>query len=325
MSQPLRQIKNRIRTVENVKKVMNAIEMVSVAKLNGINRLLGPIIPYSSRLESMLCGLISSQEKFRNPFFDTFDCACFDVAQHPSKHPEQVEGQYQPRAHASLQAGVRRGVEKQVNARALALCVITSDNGLCGMYNYNVARAAEEFIEKNGKENVKLIVLGKKGLVYFRNRGYKIPHIFIDLHGRYNKAVFDEINSLLTDLFLKNEAGGVYVARTRIKKGMGQKVLIEKFLNIEMPAVRRKQYIIEPDFNAVLDDLVPRYIAAKWKLIVLEALAAEHAARSISMKAATDNAKELLESLVLSRNKIRQTGITADIMEIISAAEALKG
>lgn len=284
MSQPLRQIKNRIRAVENVKKVMNAIEMVSVAKLNGINRLLGHIIPYSSRLESMLCGLISSQEKFRNPFF-----------------------------------------EKQVNARALALCVITSDNGLCGMYNYNVARAAEEFIEKNGKENVKLIVLGKKGLVYFRNRGYKIPHIFIDLHGRYNKAVFDEINSLLTDLFLKNGAGGVYVAWTRIKKGMGQKVLIEKFLNIEMPAVRRKQYIIEPDFNAVLDDLVPRYIAAKWKLIVLEALAAEHAARSISMKAATDNAKELLESLVLSRNKIRQAGITADIMEIISAAEALKG
>ncbi len=308
MSQPLRHIKNRIRTVENVKKVMNAIEMVSVSKLNSINRLLAPILPYSSRLESMLHDLISSEEEFHNPFFDTFDSA-----------------QYQPRANASLQAGVRRGVEKRNDVRASALCVITSDNGLCGMYNYNVARAAEEFVEKKGRDNVKLIVLGKKGLAHFRNRGYKIPYIFIDLHGRYNKAVFDEINSLLTDLFLKNEVGEVYVAYTRIKRGMGQKVSVEKFLNIETLEAKHEQYIVEPEFNAVLGDLVPRYIAAKWKLIVLEALAAEHTARSISMKAATDNAKELLESLVLARNKIRQAGITADIMEIISAAEALKG
>ncbi|MDP3789721.1 MAG: ATP synthase F1 subunit gamma [Candidatus Omnitrophota bacterium] len=284
MSQPLRQIKNRIRTVENVKKVMNAIEMVSVAKLNSINRLLAPILPYTSRLESMLHDLISSEGEFRSPFF-----------------------------------------EKRNDARVSALCVITSDNGLCGMYNYNVARAAEEFIEKKGRDNVKLIVLGKKGLAHFRNRGYKIPHIFIDLHGRYNKPVFDEINSLLTDLFLKNEAGEVYVAYTRIKKGMGQKVSVEKFLNIEAPGAGHEQYIVEPEFNAVLSDMVPRYIAAKWKLIVLEALAAEHTARSISMKAATDNAKELLESLVLARNKIRQAGITTDIMEIVSAAEALKG
>jgi len=284
MSQPLRQIKNRIRTVENVKKVMNAIEMVSVAKLNGINRLLAPIVPYSSRLESMLYDLISSQEEFHNPFF-----------------------------------------EKRNDVRASALCVITSDNGLCGMYNYNVSRAAEEFVEKNGRDNVKLIVLGKKGLAYLRNRGYKIPYIFIDLHGRYNKAVFDEISSLLTDLFLKNEVNEVYVAHTRVKKGVTQKVSVDKFLNIEAPKARQKQYIIEPKFNVVLEKIVPRYVATKWKLIILEALAAEHTARSISMKAATDNARELLESLVLVRNKIRQAGITADIMEIVSAAEALKG
>jgi len=284
MSQPLRQIKNRIRTVENVKKVMNAIEMVSVAKLNGINRLLGPIVPYSSRLESMLYDLISSQEELHNPFFE--------------KRPEN---------------------------RASALCVITSDNGLCGMYNYNIVRAAEEFIEKNGRDNVKLIVLGKKGLAYLRNRGYKIPYIFIDVHGRYNEAVFDEISSLLTSLFLKNEVGEVYVAHTRVKKGVAQKVSVDKFLNIKAPKVRHEQYIIEPEFSVVLEKIVPRYIATKWKLIILEALAAEHTARSISMKAATDNARELLESLVLSRNKIRQAGITADIMEIVSAAEALKG
>lgn len=284
MSQPLRQIKNRIRTVESVKKVMNAIEMVSVAKLNGINRLLAPLAPYCGRLEAMLRDLAASREEFSNPFFG-----------------------------------------KQPQSRTAALCVITSDNGLCGMYNYNVIRAAEEFIEKKGRDNVKLIVVGKKGLVHLRNRGYKIPHIFVDLHGRYNKAVFDDICGLLTDLFLKNEAGEVYVAYTRVKKGAAQKVSAEKFLSIEAPPEKQEQYIIEPGFDAVLDDLTPRYIAAKWKLIVLEALAAEHTARSISMKAATDNAKELLESLILARNKIRQAGITADIMEIISAAEALKG
>ena len=108
------------------------------------------------------------------------------------------------------------------------------------------------------------------------------------------------------------------------KKSVAQKVSVDKFLNIETPKARYEQYIIEPEFNAVLDDLVPRYIAAKWKLIILEALAAEHTARSISMKAATDNAKEILESLVLARNKIRQAGITKEIMEIVSSAEVLR-
>ncbi len=285
MPQPLRQIKNRIRSIENTKKVTSVMELVSVSKLNRIEKIRDALRPYQAGLRLLIDSLISSKpEEIDNLFF------------------------------------------KNREKKKLVLCVITSDNGLCGLYNVNIIRAADEFINKNGSDKVKLIVVGKKGLNYFNSKKFKILRAYVGLNGRYDDIISDQICSILKNLFLTGEADEVYVAYSRFEVGAFNKVMVEKFVNIEKPAQGKEiKYIFEPDFESILKEALTKYIIIKMRLIFLEAFSSEHTARSISMHAATDNAKELLEGLILLKNKVRQANITQEIMEIISSVEALKG
>jgi len=102
--------------------------------------------------------------------------------------------------------------------------------------------------------------------------------------------------------------------------------VVEKFLNIDIkPGEVKNEYIVEPNISRVIEELIPEYLAARVRLALLEAFTSEHASRLVAMRTATENAKELLNSLVLLRNKVRQASITREIIEIVSAAEALKG
>lgn len=284
MPVPLKQIKNRIRGITNTKKVTGAMQMVSMAKLNRIVKLLYTLRPHFLKMESIFHNLICSQAKIISPYLK----------------------------------------EKESNGK-IALCIIASDNGLCGLYNNNVIRAAEEFIKKIELDKLKLIVVGKKGFNYFKNKGISILHTYIGLNGRYDDIISDEIANILIHLFLSKEADEVYIAYAHFKSAIVQRAQVEKFLNI--PACRGKEieYILEPGLEKILSELIPKYLKAKLRLMFLEAFTSEHAARSLAMKAATDNAQDLLEALVLQRNKVRQASITQEIMEIVSSAEALRG
>jgi len=284
MHQSLKQTRDRIRSIENTKKVTSAMEMVSVAKLNRIDKMFYAMRPYCNGLKSILDGIITSETQTANPFLEN-----------------------------------RNKKEK------FALCLMTSDNGLCGLYNINVMRAAEDFINKNGKANVKLITVGKKGFNYFSNRGLQVLHAYTGLNGRYDQKVCSDVCDILKNLFLSKTVDEVYVAYNRSETGIIYKADVEKFLNIETAHKKDVNYIYEPGFNNILDSIVDKYIVTKMKLIFLEALTLEHSARSIAMRTATDNAKELLEGLILLRNKVRQANITQEILEIISSTEALKG
>ena len=204
------------------------------------------------------------------------------------------------------------------------LVLITSDNGLCGMYNQNVINLAQEFLEKNKSTKIKLILIGRKGLNYFRARSKEVLNSSIGLNGKFNLDFCDKVTDELTRLFLSGQVGSVYLAYTCFKNPLIQKPVIEQFLNIPPRSARPKEFIIEPDLKSILADLVPQYLKIKMQLVLLESFTSEHAARVVSMKTATDNAKELLDGLVLFRNKLRQAGITQDILEIISSAEALR-
>ncbi|MFA5276042.1 MAG: FoF1 ATP synthase subunit gamma, partial [Candidatus Omnitrophota bacterium] len=125
--------------------------------------------------------------------------------------------------------------------------------------------------------------------------------------------------------FLQNQVSEVYVAYTHLEKIIIHKPTLVKLLNIDIPVSTGRRYILEPGVNTLLNNLIPKYIYSKMRLIFLESFASEHASRAVAMKTATDNAKELSQGLVLLRNKVRQANITQDIMEIISSAEALKG
>lgn len=283
MAQNLRQIKNRIRSIDNIHKVTSAMEMISVTKLNRTNRILSGFRPYFQKMDWVFNRLLSSQKSLVHPLLET------------------RPGSY------------------------ICLCLITSDGGLCGVYNNNIIRFAEDFINRKGKDNVKLVIVGKKGFNYFKNRQVQILNSYVGLNGRYSQKAADQISALLIDIFLKNQVNEVYLMYTHSQRAIINKPILMKLLNIDIAAAGSRRYILEPDISLILDDFITKYIYSKIRLTLLESFTTEHASRAVAMKSATDNAKELSQGLILLRNKVRQANITQDLMEIISSAEALKG
>lgn len=285
MIQSLRQIKNRIRGIENAKKVTGALEMISVSKLNSTNKMLSALRPYFLKLETMLNDLLASIEA-----------------------PESLF------------------LEKKAVGKKICLCVITSDSGLCGVYNNNIIRAAQEFIHAQGKDTVELVIVGRKGFNYFKNApGVSIVKSYLGLNGRYSNKISDEITQYLSALFSSGRVGEVYSAYTHFETALLHKPVVKKFLGIQAQGGVKSEYIFEPAPSRVLDEVILRYIALYGRFMLLDAFASEHAARTVAMKTATDNARDLLKQLILMRNKVRQAMITQDMLEIISSAEALKG
>jgi len=285
MLQSLKAIKNRIRSIENTRKVTSAMQMISATKLNRLGNALSLSRPYFQRLQALLNNLTKGIDMAFNPFFKA------------------------------------RPVKERI-----VLCVITSDNGLCGAYNNNIIHLAEGFISNYEKDKIRLVIAGKKGYNYFKKfYNDNILHAYLGLNGIFSQEVSDEIAKRLIDIFLSQEADEVHIAYTHFKNALVNKPLITKFLGIEQGAGEKIDYIFEPDILQVLQELVPKYLAMKIEFILLEAFTCEHSSRLISMKMATENAKDLLHQLTLLKNKVRQANITREIIEIISSAEALKG
>lgn len=207
----------------------------------------------------------------------------------------------------------------------IGLCVITSDTGLCSTYNDNIIRLSEQFIRGLGKEKIKLITVGKKAFSYFKKHDFSVLHSYVGLQGVFSQRVCDEIANVFTRLFLSKEVDEVFVSYTRFISAFKYKPVLEKFLNIERAKAEEIEYILEPSRERILEELIPRYVSAKMRAILLNAFTSEHSARMIAMKAATDNAAEMINSLTLLRNKARQASITKEIIEVSSAAELLKG
>ncbi|HOW36500.1 MAG TPA: ATP synthase F1 subunit gamma [Candidatus Omnitrophota bacterium] len=279
----LRQIKNRIRSIESTKKITRAMEMISASKLPRAKDLLFATRPYQLKLASLLSNLAAGQE----------------AALHPL-------------------------LEKRQHKNNIALCVITSDTGLCSTYNYKVIHCAENFIKEHASQNIKIIAIGRKGYNYFKKKQFEITHSYLGLQGRYSIDINTQIEKVLTDLFLSQAADEVYIAYTKFKSALRHEETTEKILEIEHPQVQPLDYILEPNAKGILNDLVPHYFFMKIKLILLESFVAEHSARMLAMRTATDNAEELMEDFILLRNKARQTAITKEIIEVTSTVEALR-
>ena len=216
-------------------------------------------------------------------------------------------------------------LEKRANNGRIGLCVITSDTGLCGVYNQAIIRSCEAFLEKFQKENIKLVTVGKEGHHHFKRLGFDIQDSYLELHGRYPGQLSERIASGLAGFFLNHEVDEVFIAYTHFESTLRHKPRIEKFVNIEYAGAGNKDYLIlEPDIDGVAQELIPKYLYEKFHLILLEALTSEHAARMFAMKTATDNADELMDTLTLLRNKARQAAITKEVIEIASGAEAMR-
>jgi len=223
----------------------------------------------------------------------------------------------EPEAHPLL----ARREERRVD-----VLVLTSDRGLCGGYNHNLLRRAHRFLETGGREAA-VAVVGRKGIEYFRRRGVAIVQQQVGMAATPATDLTRELSAALTKRFVDGETDAVYLAYNRFVSPVQQVPTVTPLLPIALPkgdgpAV---DYIFEPDRTALLDMLLPRYVQAVMTQAVLEAVASEHGARMTAMDNATTNASDMIGRLTLLMNRVRQAGITKELMEIIGGAEALKG
>jgi F-type H+-transporting ATPase subunit gamma len=216
--------------------------------------------------------------------------------------------------------------------RRVGLLALTSDRGLAGAYSTNVLKEAEGVIREvhaRGLEPV-LSVVGKKGVGYFRFRGVAIEH---DWQGFSEVPVYEkaeEIGRTLIRAFAEERIDELWCAYTDFRSAFTQRATHKRFLPIAPEEVTgtgdatvAPEYLFEPEPEQILDHLLPQYLITKIWAALLESAASENAARRRAMKAATDNADDLLKVLTRQANRARQDEITTEIMEIVGGAEAL--
>lgn len=210
-----------------------------------------------------------------------------------------------------------------------ALLVITSDTGLCGSYNNGLIEEAKKFLA--GKMPGPLLIgVGKHGVNALSRAGHAWHQTFTDTKPAQLDSVITDTGSLIETLFTQKKADAVYVVHSRFTGKSVFRPATEKLLPFQtekvddVPAEASSSYILEPSRAALFTRLVPLVFAAKMRMLFIESLIAEHTARMNAMYQATENAKELIDTLVLLRNKIRQAAITKELIEIVSGSKALK-
>jgi F-type H+-transporting ATPase subunit gamma len=216
--------------------------------------------------------------------------------------------------------------------KKVAYVVITGDRGLAGAYNTNVIRAAEREVQARRTEgkDYSLVVCGKKGVSYFRFRGYRIDAEFTGMSDTPSYEDARRVAETVSALFESGEVQEVVLAFTRFLSVGTQRVVVRQFMPLtgvgteQEPMGATADYEFEPGPGEILGRLLPRYVEARLFAAMLDAAASEHAARQRAMKSATDNADELITKLSRVMNRARQDSITTEIMEIVGGAEALR-
>jgi F-type H+-transporting ATPase subunit gamma len=210
------------------------------------------------------------------------------------------------------------------------IVVVSSDRGLTGAFNTNVARAAFEFA-RNFDEPVGYVTIGRKGRDFIYRRGGRLIADFSNLPARPSLLDTTGATRTLTDDFLDGKVDEVYLVYTEFRNLASQRPVVKKLLPLaaedllpdEPHSGPRPTYDFEPGPQEILDTLLPRLTELQVYQAVLESLASEHAARMLAMRNATDSATDLISSLTLSYNKARQQGITNELLDISGGAEAL--
>ena len=216
--------------------------------------------------------------------------------------------------------------------KTTALVLVTSDRGLCGAYNANLVRAAEQRLRAEaaaGRAGApSLLLVGKKGRDYFRRRKYPVLAAHSPVPA---EASLEFARSLTDDLiarFVAGEVDRVEIMFTRFVTALNRRVVVEPFLPVGAAqsdaAAAGGSALFEPDAESIFAELLPRYATAKLFAALADALASEHSARMIAMGSARKNAGELIDLLTLQRNRLRQAAITKELLDIVGGAEALK-
>ena len=289
-----KEIRNKIKSVENTRKITKAMEMVAASKMRKAQDRMRSARPYADKVR--------------------------DIATHLGEaNPEYV--------HPLMQANH--------DAKKVGMIVVTTDKGLCGGLNTNVLRAVTGKLRELQDEGLEIdtVAIGNKGLGFLNRVGARVVAQSVQLGDTPHLEVLIGPVRTLIDAYEKGELRAVYVAFTRFINTMKQEAVVERLLPLSAEQMREEarergtqhswDYIYEPDAPAVIDELLTRYIEALVYQAVAENMASEQSARMVAMKAATDNAGNVIDELNLVYNKTRQAAITKELSEIVAGAAAV--
>jgi F-type H+-transporting ATPase subunit gamma len=297
-------LKQRIRSVENIGKITRAMQLVAAAKLNRAQSRAHTVRPFSSELERVLGGLAGGgiDESIDVPVEFTY-----------------TDGK--PPVRTTLGRLFSRH-----EAKRPGIVLVTADRGLCGAFNTNLIRAAQQFIRENPDKECRLVTVGRKGHAFFRRRPTPILFSRISISDRLELAEVKEITGRLIELYANDEVDALYFIFARSIKAALYRITVQQFLPIPPVegAAPDENYIIEPDRDALFADLLPLYATSLVFSALADSFASEYGARMAAMQQATRNAEEKLGDLIIERNRLRQATITKELAEIVGGAEALK-
>ncbi len=286
-SAELRLIRRRIKSVQSTMKITSAMELIAASRIVKASARVEAAQPYTQKLTEVIANVGAATGGVSHPLLDS--------------RPVRTAG----------------------------VLAVTSDRGLAGAYNTNVIRLAEaRLIELNrAGTDYRLYVVGKKAQSYFRYRGYQIENVFLGVTDQPGYGDARAIaNSVMND-YAEETIDSLQAFSTRYVSALTQTALLWPVLPIEPPEQAADDpvvgYTYEPSPEQILSRLLPRYVEATFFGMLLEASASEHAARRRAMKAATENAEELVKLLTREANQARQAEITTEISEIVGGAEAL--
>jgi F-type H+-transporting ATPase subunit gamma len=293
-----REIKRRIRSVDNIGQITRAMEAVAASKMK--------------RAQDQVLGTRAYAQKAWEVLTHLAGQWTADEAMHPLLQVRPV--------------------------RAVGLVLMTSDRGLCGAFNHNMIRRALEYIETAGETTVQLITVGRVGRNFMLRLGKPIVAEFSDLPASPRLIDITPIARVVINDFLEGQFDMVCLAYTDFITTLTQRPAIKRLLPIRTTELETQamaeyvkdarptmvsEYIYEPDPQTILGEVLPRFTELQIYQAVLESIASEHSARMVAMRNATESAAELVGELTLSFNKARQQAITSEIMDIAGGAEAL--
>jgi F-type H+-transporting ATPase subunit gamma len=283
-------IRNKIRSVENTRKITKAMEMVAVSKMRKAQDRMRAARPYSDKVRSIAGNLSQANPEYRHPF-----------------------------------------IVKREIVRNVGMIVITTDKGLCGGMNTNVLRAVTNRLRSSEEQGTgtSLVAIGSKGLGFLNRIGARVIAQAVQLGDTPHLDKLIGPVKVLLDAYQNGDVDEVHIFYTRFVNSMTQDPVAQQLLPLTSdqlkPDLRARnwEYIYEPDPQTVIDELLGRYVEAMIYRAVAENMASEQAARRMAMKAATDNAGNIIGELNLLYNKTRQAAITKEISEIVSGAAAV--
>lgn len=286
----LRQIRSRIRSVQNTEKITRAMQMVASVKMRRAQLAAMASRSYTEKLSTMLSNLVSMSDgdlDETNPLLE-----------------------------------VR-------NEKNVTLIHITPDRGLCGALPGNLNRQANDFLRQSQEtKEISVVTVGRKGNDYLARITKKLDGFFTGLGDRPNLTDINPIAELVIDAFIQGSTDAVYIGYAEFVNTVNQTPVLKRLLPIEPTEISTQEsggFIYEPGPMEVIDALLPRYVGAKIYQGIRESIASEESARMVAMRNATDNANELAKDLKLQANKIRQASITAELLDIISGTLSIEG